>query len=189
MNVNEFKLAHGMGNFTRGQKKQRPAPNAGLACEVEGCDVTECSGWFAKGRCCSKTDCKEKMGVKGVRGAADGIRKPRPKKEKRVLTDVTNGSTPVLSAAAAQLWQQGARSNKEMDAVRKAAEARAEEKWNKYAQACAEFFLDALALENGIEDVSEEADRKLIIEYEEKLGRRFPRRPAAEVAPAPPAAP
>ena len=173
-----------MGTFKRGQKKQRPAPNAGLPCEVEGCEVTECSGWFAKGRCCSKTDCKAKMGVKGTRGAADGIRKPRPKK---VLTDVTNGST--MSQAAAQLWQQGARSNKEMDAVRKSAEARAEAKWDQYAKACAEFFLDALALENSIDEVSDEADRQLIIEYEEKLGRRFPRRPVAGVAPAPPAAP
>ena len=85
--------------------KKRPREAAGLSCEVEGCEVTECSNWYAQGRCCSKRDCKDKMGVKGTRGAADGVRKPRKKKP---LLDSTNAPQK-MSESAALAWQEAGR--------------------------------------------------------------------------------
>ena len=60
------------GKKPTGVLKPRPGEQAGQECEAPGCKRTESSDWYAKGRACSKRDCKRHFNVKSVDG------KPKP---------------------------------------------------------------------------------------------------------------
>ena len=158
-----------MGKFKKGQRKKRPGPAAGLPCEVEGCDVTECSGWFAKGRCCSKQACKMLMGITGVKGAANGIRKPR-----KALADVTNTPSTAsrLSDKHARMWQESARPQiQEVDTMadQPPHADRAWVCWATLMQERMEFYEDVLAAHYGI-DVN---DCAALNSMRDALARKF----------------
>lgn len=170
-----------MGKHTRGQLKQRPREAAGQPCEVEGCEVTECSNWYAQGRCCSKKECKLAMGVPGVTGAADGIRKPRKPKP---LAEVTNTPAQVkgskMSKKAALAWQEAGRKREEAHAL---GEARRRQQsrfgaWAMLMEKRMQFYEDVLAAMLDVDVEDEAALDEMRDNLEEKYELVWPEQPA-----------